>query len=409
MRFPTDAATRSLAVLILFTAFSGDFWANLLGPGGQFGVLAALAIATAGLMTVRRLWSKLVIWRLPRTLLLFGVVGLLAIAWSGQAAAAAVVGLGLAAASLGALFLTTALGWPQLLAALSTALCWVLGLSVVFEFVAAVFVRQPVHPFWGQAGVWSNADLFRGGPALGITGDPAVLAFAAVLAAASVALQLAQGLRRRNPAVAWLVIAALVLGLTRSVTAIAALVVMAALLGLLLLARRLGPGRRVALLVAIAAAAVAGGVLLATFRNDVLAFVASVGAGTASPAPFDLWAAVGEHLGIVGVVLLIAVVVSTWHRSWWFAVDQPLDTLGLPIASPPLTLAPALLVAAVFVQSFAQSPALVGASWLLLVLVSISTKLQQNEVSLDLGNGDAPANALPSRSARAIRVGASVS
>ncbi|MDO9396507.1 MAG: O-antigen ligase family protein, partial [Herbiconiux sp.] len=82
MRYPTDAATRSLAVLVLFTLFAGQFWRNLLGWGGFAAVTLTLTVTLAVLMTRRGLWTRLSLRRLPRTLLLFGLLAVLSIAWS---------------------------------------------------------------------------------------------------------------------------------------------------------------------------------------------------------------------------------------------------------------------------------------------------------------------------------------
>ena len=121
----------------------------------------------------------------------------------------------------------------------------------------------------------------------------------------------------------------------------------------------------------------------------------------------DAWLDVWLQLGIVGLVLFIALVVGTWYRTWWFAVDRPLDTLGLPIARVPLTLAPALLFTALIAQSFVESRMLVEGGWALLVVFAVKSKLDHSAVSIDLGNGSARANALPSRSARTARTAAS--
>ncbi|MFB2599268.1 O-antigen ligase family protein [Herbiconiux sp. P17] len=458
MRYPTDAAARSLSVLILFTLFAGDFWRNLIGWWGYLGLVAAISAVVAVVMTRRRLWSKLALWRLPRTLVLFGLLAVLSVAWSYYPGVTVLGIVAQAATTLAALFLCTALTWPQLIAALSSAFTWILGLSVLFELIVALFVRQPVLPFftdYGDATVpkafyWSQDALFTGGPIQGIVGNRNILAFVAVLALVTVGVQLAQKLRRRNPAIAWLIVAVAVLALTRSATAIGALLITAAMLGVLLLARRVGPGRRMWVLAGVAVVTALAIVAVSTFWQQILAVFgksddltgrvdiwnAVAGLAAQRPAfgwgwvsywapwvePFndlavrkgvtylqahDAWLDVWFQLGIVGLVLFIGLVLATWYRTWWFAVDRPLDSLGLPIARVALTLAPALLLTALIAQSFVESRMLVEGGWALLVVFAVKSKIDHSAVSIDLGNGSARVNALLSRSARTARTAAS--
>ena len=401
MRYPTDAATRSLAVLIFFTAFSGHFWRNLIGVWGFLALVAAITVVVIVIMTRRRLWARLDLRRLPRTLLLFAAIAVVSIAWSSAPGGTALAIVAQSAATACALLLTVALSWPRLIAALSTALCWVLGLSLVFELVAAVFVRAPVPAFWSGAGgtgetVWTRSALFSGGPVQGIVGDSDVLAFVAVLALIVLGVQLAQRLRRRVPTVIWLVLAVLLLALTRSGSSLTALVVSAVMLGAVVLARRVGPGRRV-----VVQAAVAVATALAIAATAALYPQQLVGS---SPPLRTIWAELWSQPGAVGLILFALLVVGTWHRVWWFAVDHPLDSLGLPIRRVPLTLAPVLVLSATIAVSLVDSRLPVEAGWVLLVVFAVKSKLDQSEVALDLANGDEPENPLPARSFRAHRV-----
>jgi len=391
MRYPTDATTRSLAVLILFTVFAGDFWQNLLGGWGHLALAVAITAAVAVLMTRRQLWRRLDLRRFPRTLVLVAALAVVSIAWSASPGATALGLLAQAAVTLGALFLCVALSWPRLVAALSTALCWLLGLSVAFELIAAVFVRAPILPFWGGSVTpWTQGALFTGGPVQGIVGDSGLLAFVAVLALVVLGVQLAQKLRRRIPTLVWIVIAVALLALTRSLVALAALVIAAAVLGALLLARRLGPGRRVGVMVGIAVATTLAVVAVLVFAPALQIH--------------NVWHDVWGQLGVVGVVLAAALVVGTWHRLWWFAIDDPLDSLGLPIRQVPITLAPALVFTAVIVQTFFDTGMLAHAGWLVLVVFAVKSKVDQTAVSLDLANGTERRNPLPARARVALSV-----
>ena len=436
MRYPTDALTRSLGVLIFFTLFAADFWRALIGWWGYIALVLAISAALAVLMTRRGLWRRLALRRLPRTFLLFGVLAVVSLAWSFYPGASVLGILAQAATTLGALFLVAALSWPRLIAVLATALTWILGLSVLFELVVAVFVRAPILPFWtdytGQtvpkAFYWSQAELFHGGPIQGIVGNRNLLAFVAVLALIAVGVQLAQKIRRTGPAVAWIVVAVVVLALTRSATAIGALVVTAAMLGVLLLARRAGPGRRLWVLGGTAVVVVGALFAVNVFWQQILGLfgksddltgrldIWNAVAGLAAQRPVfgwgwvsywapwvepfndlavrkgvtylqahDAWLDVWFQLGFVGLAIFVLLVVGTWHRAWWFAVDNPLDRLGRPAARLPITLAPALILTALIAQSFVESRMLVEGGWTLLVVIALKTKLDQGEVGLDLG------------------------
>jgi hypothetical protein len=84
-------------------------------------------------------------------------------------------------------------------------------------------------------------------------------------------------------------------------------------------------------------------------------------------------------------VIFAALVVATFYRSWWFAVDHPLDGGGRPLPRVAITLAPALLLTALLAQSVVESRMLVEGGWLLLILIAVKTKLDLGQVAQDLG------------------------
>ncbi|WP_440708550.1 O-antigen ligase family protein [Herbiconiux sp. YIM B11900] len=435
MRYPTDAATRALSVFILFTVFAGEFWRDLIGWWGYLALVGALTVVIAVLMTRQRLWRALDLRRLPRTFLLLGILMVLSLAWSYYPGASVIGILAQAATTLGALYLCVALSWPRLVSALASALNWILGLSLGFELFVAVFVRAPIFPFWtdyGDAAVpkafyWTQGTLFSGGPIQGIVGNRNILAFVAVLALIVLGVQLVQKLRRARPTIAWIAVAVLVLALTRSATAIAAAVLVAAMLGVLLLARRVGPGRRAWVLAGCAAVTALAAVGVSAFWSQILGLFgksedltgrldiwnAVTGLAQQRPVfgwgwvsywvpwvePFDdlavrkgvtylqahnAWLDVWLQLGIVGLVLIVLLMVGAWYRSWWFAVDHPLDAGGRPLPRLAVALTPMLLLTALIAQSFFESRMLVEGGWVLFVLVAVKTKLELGAVALDL-------------------------
>lgn len=293
---------------------------------------------------------------------------------------------------------------------------------------------------------WSRNLLFEGGPIQGILGNSSLLAFAALLAVIVFAVQLAMLLsnsprrlpggptsaghktRRRGiiQASCWLVLAAIIIALTRSATIALILVVLALVVAMVVLVRRTAPGRPRAIAYSVmalcAAIVVALGFLL---RGGILSLLgkssdltgrldiwqAVIGLAEQRPVfgwgwisywvpwvePFDdlvvrngvvqlhahnAWLDVWMQLGIVGIVVFAALVLSTLTRSWFCAVDAspPLAAPAYPGAVPrspsdaALSLLPLLLLVALLVQSLAESRLLVEYGWLLLAFIAIKTR-----------------------------------
>jgi O-antigen ligase len=448
MRYPTDATTRWLAVLSLFTVLGGDFWRDLIGVWGYVALAAVIVAAAAVLLSRRRAWRRIVVSRLPRTLVLLLVLMLVSIAWSASPGASALGVLAQAATTLAALALCVMLSWPGILAALATAANWVVGLSLVFEFILGAFVRTPVYPLWTPVGPaatpWSNADLFHAGPLQGIVGDADALGLVAAFAIIAVGVQLAQRARPRVPALVWIVAAGVTLALTRSLTAMVALAAAAVMLGLVILARRVGHGGRAGVLAGIGAFTVLAVAAFWIFWQPILTLFGStadptsraglwstvadlaaqrpafgwgwvgawptwtdlfsgLSAQTGTTQAHNAWLEILLRLGVVGLILFIALVVGTFYRLWWFAVDHPLDALGLPRRHVPVTIFPVLVLTALVVASVVDSGLIAGGGWLLLVVLAAKSKLELGDADLELGDGEADASAGDSRGVLARR------
>ncbi len=428
-----SALVGAYATFALFTLIAGQFWRNLLGWWG-FGIVAGLVVIGAVwmLVTVRPAWS----WRrVPKSTLAFVLVAAASIAWSFYPGASALgVVITLVTVFVG-VALALCLPWARFARALGGALKWVLGLSIVFELWAAVFVRGPVLPLFPDFDVgayeaageklpmafyWSRGLLLSGGPIEGIVANRNLLAMAALLAVIVFGTLTAAGTLRRAPGVGWLVVAALTLALTRSATVIlaGALVVVALLFAVW--ARRLGPERRrrvyvTAALAAVASvAAVAAGwnLLLRVFGkgedltgrldiwNSVIGLALErpwfgwgwVGYWNPWVEPFDdlavrkgvtylqahdAWLDVWMQLGIVGLVAFASIVIGALWRSWFLAVDPPMDASGRRLRHTAASLAPLLLLVALIGQSIAESRLLVESGLALLVAIAWSTKQSQ--------------------------------
>lgn len=427
-----DAARRSsgtgvsvFASLLLFTLFAGDFWRNLISWPGYFilaGLLAAGSIVLLVRMRPAFSWRKA-----PKTLLLFLLLAIVSIAWSAYPGASALGVLATLATTAGAVFLALCLGWAGLLTALGNAFRWILGLSLLFEFIVAVFVRHPVLPLTPaqpvppghlpQAFYWSRGLLFHGGQIQGIVGNSNLLAMIALLALIVFGIQLADRTVRRGSAIAWLVVAVLTLALTRSSTVIVAGLVTAVVLGFALWTRRAGPERRTPVYLTAGALLVVVVVLGSVFASRIPALLGKsedltgrldiwdkvIGLAQQRPAfgwgwvsywapwtaPFknlaerggvvylqahNAWLDVWLQLGILGLVVFILLVLSTLWRSWFTAVDRPRAAVVDDIPYTALTLLPLLVIAALIAQSFAESRILIEAGWTLLVVLSVKTK-----------------------------------
>ena len=237
---------RLFATLVFFTVLAGQFWRNLLGWWG-FGAIAVVILvgSIAMIVSLKPGWS----WRgFPKSLAAFMLVATVSLAWSAYPGASA-IGITLQwITTITALFLALCLTWTELLRTLAVALRWILGLSLLFEVVVAVFIGHAVLPFWVEysgkipaAFYWSRGLLLDGGPIEGIVASRNLLGFIALLALIVFAVQLVAGTVARGRGIAWVVVAVLMLWLTRSATVSVALLAVAVALGFALWARRLPP------------------------------------------------------------------------------------------------------------------------------------------------------------------------
>ena len=417
---------RTFASGVLFTVLAGQFWRNLLGWWG-FGAIAILVVvgSVVGLVLLKPDWM----WRkFPKSLGVFLLLVTLSLAWSFYPGATA-IGIVLQwVTTIAALFLALTLSWAELLRALSAAVRGVLGLSILFELIVGLFVRQAVLPFWVDYGTekvpdafyWSRGLLFQGGPIEGIVASRNLLGFLALLALIVFSVQLAAGTVRRGWGVGWLVVAALMLALTRSATVTVAVGVVVIVLLFALWARRVGAeGRRPVYLTAAASVVAVIAALMAftpqllsmlgksddlTGRLDIWRSVTEL--ASQSPVfgwgwvsywmpwvePFndlavrkgvtylqahDAWLDVWLQLGVVGVVAFAALALSTLWRSWFLAVDRPRRSIANTASFEASALLPLLIMAALLAQSVAESRLLVEYGWVLLVVLAVMTKRQQ--------------------------------
>lgn len=402
---------RSLAVVGFFTLAAGDFWRYLLSWWGWGAIVGVLLV----LGTFELVRARLELRRLP--LLLFASLGVMAlsVAWSAYRFESVLGVIGTLVTTVFAVFLASCLTWPEIVDALARALRAALALSLLFELIVAVFVRDKVLPFFvdysdlekiPNAFYWSRDVLFEGGRIQGIVGNANILAMIALLALIAGTAKIIGGRGSTASFIGWSVLAVGILVLTRSTTVLLAGAAVAIVSLLAWFARR-GSGRR---RVATAITLLAGAGLVATFavafrgpllalagrsadltnRLDIWAAVTDL--ATQRPlagwgwisywapwvAPFDdlavirgvtylqahnAWLDVYLQLGVIGLVVIGLFVLTTLLRSWVYAMDGPRGHALVPLA----------LLSALLVQSLAESRLLIEIGWALLVIVSIRT------------------------------------
>jgi len=418
--------------LLFFTLLAGDAWRYTIGWLGWAAlVLVLTGFAVALLVRHRARWA---FGRLPYPLIAFVTLALVSVIWSYYRPFTLLGFAGLLASTVAATGLAVAYSWRELLSALSTAVRFILGLSFAFELYVSLIHRGPILPLVPQPGIdysaltdvpkmlyWSRNELlevFHGGKIQGIVGNSVLLSFVALIGIIVFVLEFAGRATKRRWSAVWLVIAVLALAFSRSATIIVALaVVTGAGLAAVLARRARTPRAKTTTYAAILGFAVLGVVsaivlqrqLLAalgksedfTGRFDIWATVINLaqqrpvlGWGWISQwvpwvAPFDnlvfrngvrqlhahnAWIDVWFQLGIIGLVIFGALVLSTLARSWQLAVDPPQTAARAPLPHTVETLLPLLVMVALIVQSVTESKLLVEFGMLYLVLAAVKTK-----------------------------------
>ena len=415
-----------LAGMVLFTSLGADAWQSLLGWPAFIVLVTGLAV-WSGAVLVRFARSTHVPWiRYSKPLVAFLVLCAASFIWS-QYNGATLLGVGAQVlASVAGVFVALTLTWLEILRALGSALRWLLGLSLVFELFAAVFVNHPIGAVWlfsGGQGVppdyqWSTASLFAGGPIQGIVGNRNLLAFLVLLALIVFAIEWVEKTRRPVSSAVWIGVALLEHGLTRSATVLMATVAVAFVLMVTLLMRRVPVTKRLAIypfgIVGIVALAILSIQLADAFfpllgRSDDLTGRFAIWNtvidlawqhpvlgwgwisywapwvepfkslividGTVYLQAHNAWIDIFLQLGVVGLFVVGCLIAATAIRSWWMAVDLPSPIVGVPTPYQAISLLPLLLLVALVIQSLTESRLLIEGNFVLLVLLATKVKI----------------------------------
>ncbi|RWZ68535.1 O-antigen ligase domain-containing protein [Labedella populi] len=424
---PRDQDTRTVvatavSTLGLVVAFGGDGWRNLLTWPGYIALCIVVSTSCAVVLVRSRprlRWSTT-----PKSLVAFLALAVVSLAWSAYPGPTAATLVGTLMTTIVGCTVALSLDWHGVERVLGSSLRWLIGLSLVFELVVATIVRAPLPRPWDPRGadaplmdLWSRDVLFEGDRIQGWVGNANLLGIIALLGIIVFAVQLADGSVRRSSGYVWLALAAITFGLTRSSTMMIAAVACIIVLCAALLARRASPRGRLALYGAGAAVAAVVVVVAVGFRGaaldllgksadltgrvDIWAGVTELAArrpwfgwGYSSPwlpgaVPFDepivrngveqlqahnAWLDVWLQLGVVGLVLFAAVIVSVLWRSWFIAIDRPRTGLADDSPYSISALLPVLVAVVLVVQSLMESRILIESGWVLLVALAVATK-----------------------------------
>lgn len=414
-----------VATLVLFTGWAADAWRNLIGWHG-FGAVV-LVMVTASVLLIVHHRRALTLNRLPIPLLVFLTLATLSIAWSFYPLSSLLgVTLTLLTTACG-LAVALTIRWDELLRVLGWVFRAILGLSYLFELVVSLFIRQPIFPVWMLDAIpenpskllyWSRNLLFDGGKIQGIVGNSSLLAMVAMVALIVFSIQVVSRTVRLAPGLLWLAVALGTVAITRSATIILALGALALLALAVVIIRRTSGSRaaipaRVGILVVLGASAVGAFLLRAPLlgalgKSDTLTgrlgiWEAVIGLAEQRPIvgwgwvswwvpwapPFDhlirrggvqvlhahnAWLDIWLQLGVLGLVVMGALVVSTLMRSWQFATDRVRTTPTGEGTYRWVTVLPLLVLGAQLIQSLAESRLLIEGGWILLVIFAVMTK-----------------------------------
>ncbi|PRY68916.1 O-antigen ligase [Glaciihabitans tibetensis] len=418
---------RFYAVFVLFTLFAADVWRHTLTWWGYSAIAGVLTIISIVLLIRQRAQWRLS--ALPLPLLAFVVLAVASVAWSAYPVGT-LMGSGTTVVTvIAGLALAITFSRADLLWALGITMRIVLGGSLLFELFVAYVVRAPLLPLWVDYSsygddlpkllFWSRDVMLDGGRIQGLVGSATLLGFLGLLGLIVFGVQFAARSVSRFWGGFWFLVAAVVVWLTRSGTiSIAVVVVVAVLVAVLLLRAARSRGSRIAVYSAMAIAVLSVPAIIAGFSDQILQLLGKdsdltgrigiwntvIGMAEQRPVfgwgwvsywipwiePFDdlvIWAGVVQmhahnawldlwmQLGIVGVVVFAALVLSTLLRTWWMAVDRPWVAAGVSAPYTAVTLLPLLVLVALLVQSAAESRLLVEYGLALLVFFAVSTKL----------------------------------
>jgi O-antigen ligase len=410
-----------VASIAVFTLMAGDAVRYSVGWYGWGVVLAFIGISsiTMFLRNDPMTTLRIVPWPLYALLTWMGISTF----WSAYPFWTALATVSQLLTSLFALFLVARFSWRHLLRIFSNVIRFILGASLIFEFVAAAIVRGPIAPIFknysgnkppAPAFYWTQGHLFDGARIQGIVGNSNLLAFAGMLGLVAFAVEYAiVGTRRWISAVSFIASAVCVdLAKSAGISFALVAVAVAALISILVEGKEREVRHRYYRFAWGAAAITAITVLL--FRAQVFEFF---GKSPDMTGRSGIWKIVlkmiGQHpwqgwgwisnwvpgvkpfeglvvidrvpyyqahnayldvwmqVGLVGLLLLLTLIVLTFVKAWRLAVRH----------TSALYLWPVLSFMGLLVWSATESRMLIEIGWVLLVLFAV--KVWEPEETLE--------------------------
>ena len=402
---------RALAYAGIFIISAGDTVRYSIGFFA-WGTLCVLLALVATWLFVKSN-PKATLSRVPLTLMALLGLMLLSTAWSFYPAYTLLGYLGTLVATVFALFLIANFDWRGLVKVFADVFWVILAASFAFEAYAAIIVRGPIAPIFKNykgpnppsgAYYWTQGTLLKGSRIQGIVGNANLLAYIAMLGFILFAIQLAIKSGHRWMNIVGMLMAAAALGLTRSagIGFAMSLTAVVALVALIVEGRDRETRHRYYRL-----AWTGFGVLvffILVYRSQLFTII---GKSPDMTGRLDIWKAVfgliGQRpfqgwgwisywmpgvkpyeglivrdnvtyyqahnsyldvwlqVGIVGLLLLIAMLTFTFIKVWRLAVRH----------TSPLYLWPLLVFVALLVQNLTESRMIVELGWVLVVIFAI--------------------------------------
>ncbi|WP_423918396.1 O-antigen ligase family protein [Frigoribacterium sp. 2-23] len=421
LRLPATGGGAGLfATAVFLVLFGGDVLRNATSFWG-WGIVCGLMVIPSVVVVVR---NRPRVAEMPKFLGLFLLLAVVSIAWSQYPLASSFGVVATLATTVGAVAVAWSLPWPRIVASLGLALRIHVVLSLLFELVVGLFVRQPFCPVYlscdssvPSAFYWSRDVLFSGGRIQGLQGNSNILAMLALLALVVTATEAAARTVTARTVVVGVGASIVALALTRSATVIVVAVVVAVVLAVVVAVRRTAPPRRSRVYAATLAALVVLAAVVVAARGPLLGLLGKSGDLTGR---VDIWRAVYElgvqhpvvgwgwvsywipiskpftdlaerngvvylqahdayldvwfQLGWIGLVLFALVCLGVATRSWWWATDRRILGPGRVADWSALDLLPALLVTALLVHGLTESRLIVEWGWALLVVLVVVTR-----------------------------------
>lgn len=398
-----------MTVWLVVFLFSGQGFRNLLGFNGSIA-LTVVTFATA-IYIYKSVWKK----HIPILLTLFVITATASLLWSDYKMETFIGLIILIATTLVGLLVGWAHSWKDTLSLLGKGLQISLVLSLLFEFVVAIIIRQPINSLFVYPNnlvsdshpiPWSENLLFSGGAIQGFMGNRNLLDFVALLLIVVTIVRLLDKQTKLWQGLFWIALAFITHLLTLSATVSLALIAISIVIIGVKIINLVNAKHRKIVSWSFLGICVAAGLIVLNNYNWIFSFLDRqpnlsnrtdiwkqvinlslersegwgwVGYWPVWAEPFNRIAPIGNvpvshahnafldvwlQTGVVGVILLISLFFVMLSSSWRTTIYAAQGKYALPLAS-------LLLVTCLLVQSFSESRLLLEGNWFLFVILAV--------------------------------------